>query len=110
MMGSDNPDSIQNEAVSSAKGDKKIVSTRQMRDPLTNVFLLDQTLKIMKQVVLLIEGQHNELSKALEQLKLDLRTTMDQFTSGEFNYSTSIDATAELWKKFRRIMDISVRK
>ena len=81
-----------------------------MRDPLTNVFMLEQTIKIMKQVTMAIESQRNDLSKAFEQIKSDTQNIIDKFTNGEFNYSTTVDPTVELWKKYRRILEIHVRK
>ena len=104
----ENPDTVENET--HGKKEKKVVTTKQMRDPLTNIFMLEQTFKIMKQVVISIESQRNELSKALDQVKLEMQANIDMFTSGDFNYSTSIDPTAELWKKFRRILEILVKK
>ncbi len=109
--GRDNPDQIEGETQrEKKKGEKKQVTTRIMRDPLTNVFMLEQTLKIMKQVVTSIEGQKNELTKALDQVRAEIQADVAQFTEGEFNYAAASDPTSELWKKFRRILEILVKK
>eukprot|EP01022_Parablepharisma_sp_SALTPOND_P013282 TRINITY_DN1766_c0_g1_i1.p1 TRINITY_DN1766_c0_g1~~TRINITY_DN1766_c0_g1_i1.p1 ORF type:complete len:723 (+),score=76.95 TRINITY_DN1766_c0_g1_i1:7716-9884(+) len=105
----DNPDTIENE-LQTKKSEKKMVTIKPMRDPLTNVFMLEQTCKIMKQVLGAIEGQKNELSKALLQVKGEMANVIEQFASGEFNYGASMDPTGELWKKFRRILEILVKR
>jgi len=105
----DNPESIESE-LATKKQEKRMVTLKTMKDPLTNIFMLEQTFKIMKQVLSVIEGQKGELAKALEQIKVEMTNVIDQFAEGEFNYSVTVDPTGELWKKFRRILEIMVKK
>eukprot|EP00831_Metopus_contortus_P071326 TRINITY_DN65178_c0_g1_i2.p1 TRINITY_DN65178_c0_g1~~TRINITY_DN65178_c0_g1_i2.p1 ORF type:complete len:367 (+),score=32.23 TRINITY_DN65178_c0_g1_i2:427-1527(+) len=101
----DSPENITNELHPIKKGEKKVVTTKLMKDPLTNIFMLDQTFKIMKQVLLSVESQKNEQSKALEQIKLGTQNLISQFVSGDFTYSVSSDPTVEIWKRFRRFLE-----
>ena len=89
---------------------KKQMFKSPMRDPISNAFLLDNTMKIMKNILGPIEHQKNLMSKSINLVKKDLSHCISQMISGEFDYHAKEDPTIALWKNFRKTLGMVSKK